>query len=67
MKRVIPVLQLLGAIALTLFGGALGAAVGFANGGWVGAVCLGIAGLAMGAFVAAGGLMTFLQILSFFV
>ena len=45
--------QLVFALTLSLGGLVIGASVGYAHGGWIGAVCLGLTGLALGAFVAA--------------
>lgn len=66
MQRLIHAVQIIGAIALTILGGVIGTVVGYGNGGWARAVCLGLAGLFIGPVLAAGGLSFILQMLRTF-
>ena len=55
MKLVLRVLHVLATIVLGLAGLIAGAGVGYANGGWIGAVAIGAVGLMAGVFLATGG------------
>ncbi|MBR2119469.1 MAG: hypothetical protein V4458_08835 [Pseudomonadota bacterium] len=70
MQRFIQIVQIIWAVVLVILGGAIGAAVGYGNGGWIGGVCLGAAGIfigaALGAIGAANGLSFILQMLRTF-
>jgi len=66
MQRFIQIAQIIGAVALVILCGVIGASVGYGNGGWAGAICLGMAGLIIGAALAAGGLSFILQMLRTF-
>ena len=63
MRRLLDALKLLWAVGCTVLGLWLGAELGYVNGGWIGAICLGFTGALIGAFVGAGGPTFLLQIL----
>lgn len=55
MQRFIQTVQIIWAIVLVILGGVIGAVVGYGNGGWIGGVCLGAAGIFVGTAIAAVG------------
>ncbi|HAO42184.1 MAG TPA: hypothetical protein DEA80_03215 [Afipia sp.] len=70
MQRFIQIVQIIWAAVLVILGGTIGAVVGYGNGGWIGAVCLGAAGTFVGAVIGevevANGLSFVLQMLRIF-
>ena len=70
MQRFIRIIQAIWSVALVVLSGTIGAVVGYGNGGWIGAVCLGAAGTFVGAALAvvgvANGLSFVLQMLRIF-
>lgn len=70
MQRFIQIVQIIWAVVLVILGGTIGAVVGYGNGGWIGGVCLGAAGIfigaAIGAVGVANGLSFVLQMLRIF-
>ena len=64
MHRLLQIFHALWVIGLGLLGVWLGAEVGYASGGLIGAVCLGTTGPLLSAFLGAGGARLALQLLS---
>ncbi|MDO8978994.1 MAG: hypothetical protein Q7V17_07160 [Afipia sp.] len=70
MQRLVLIIQIIWSVALVVLGGTIGGVVGYGNGGWIGAVCLGTAGVFVSAALAvvgvANGLSFVLQMLRIF-
>jgi hypothetical protein len=67
MQRLINIARTIWCICILLAGLVIGAMVGHASGGWIGAICLGATGLLLASFFALPGGLTFaLQIFRLF-